>query len=210
MSLVSLDDMKTYLGIPLVDTTYDAFLTEQLAIISEAVEGYCGRVFSLMNYTQTFYKDEIDRATQELHLFHYPLVAVSSATEGLEDISTTIRPHLPTGRIKEPSRYFFSYGDEVVIEYSAGYANIPQPIRSVVMSLVEERYNKKISGVQINFGSDVQSVSIPGTISIQFDYSLQSNERKNAFGMLLGNYANVLDMYRSERVLVGSIGVNYV
>ncbi len=38
--LVSLADMKTYLGIG--DASYDDFLTEQLVLFSSAIEGYCG------------------------------------------------------------------------------------------------------------------------------------------------------------------------
>jgi len=83
-------------------------------------------------------------------------------------------------------------------------------VRSVVYSLVEERYNKKLNGVNLNFGSDIQSVSIAGTISVQFDYSLESNTRKIGMGTILGNYVNVLDKYRSERVISGSGRLAYV
>jgi hypothetical protein len=80
----------------------------------------------------------------------------------------------------------------------------------VELSIIEERYNKKKSGISLNFGSDVQRVSIAGTISVDFDYSLQSNERVSAYGTILGNYINVLDQYRSERVLTGSGMITYV
>ncbi len=47
-------------------------------------------------------------------------------------------------------------------------------------------------------------------MSIDFDYTLQANERKTGFGMILGNYVNILDQYRSERPLIGAIKENYV
>ena len=70
MSLVSLADMKTFLGVVGVDD--DAFLTEQLNLLSETIESYCGRIFSRLSYTQTFYADEMDTPRRELFLYHYP------------------------------------------------------------------------------------------------------------------------------------------
>jgi len=105
---------------------------------------------------------------------------------------------------------FFLEGNILEIVYVAGYAALPAPIKSVELSILEERYNKKKSGISLNFGSDVQRVSIAGTISVDFDYSLQSNERVSAYGTILGNYINVLDQYRSERVLTGSGMITYV
>jgi hypothetical protein len=77
--------------------------------------------------------------------------------------------------------------------------------------LIEERYNKKVAGVALNFGSDVQRLSVPGVMSIDFDYTLQNNERDSKFGMFIKGYANVLDSFRSERsILADSIKDGYV
>ena len=113
------------------------------------------------------------------------------------------------GRVISTEDYFFA-GEETVIEYDAGYATIPSAILSVLDSLVGERYNKKSSGVDLNFGSDVQRISIPGTISLDFDYSLSNNERKSAYGSILGNNANILDDWRSDRAVLGSDKLIYV
>ena len=72
------------------------------------------------------------------------------------------------------------------------------------MTVVDER-NNKINNIAPNFGSNVQRLSIPGTMSIDFDYTLQANERSSSFGMFLGNYINVVDYYRSERVAIGQV-----
>lgn len=211
--LVSLSDIKSYLGVSA--NTYDSFLNEQGQIISDAIEGYCGRKFLSASYIQTFWSDDYDDYVKELQLFHYPVTALTyvkeidtdSSTE--ENVTTEIRLHKPSGKILYVSGFFRS-SNKVTVSYTAGLAAVPSPIKSVLYSLIEERYNKKISGVQLNFGSDVQSISIPGTISIAFDYSLQANERKTAFGTILGNYINVLDAYRSERRITGSGTVGYV
>jgi len=220
--LVSLANMKTYLGI--TGNTYDDFLTEQLTLISSAVENYCGRVFTQTNYTQTIYKNDLDNEviTQALYLYHFPTISITSITETLSGVSTVLtatdyRIHLPTStlyRLDNGAKVsWLSCGDYtsyLTIVHSAGFATIPPEIDAVVKALVEERYNKKVNNVGLGFGNDVQRVSIPGTISVDFDYSLQTNERKNAFGMLLGNQANVLDYFRSERAVIGTIKENYV
>lgn len=223
MSLVTLDDMKTYLGIPLPDTAYDVFLQQQLDIISASIEGYCGRKFAQATYTQVFEAQDMPTNTNVsyLHMYHYPTISITSVKEKLdtdETVVTTYTNHQPTGKIYKTDdsngreNWFQEYGNtsQVEIVYDAGYATTPLPIQDVVYAIVEQRYNKKISGIAISFGDDVQRISIPGVMSIDFDYTLQANERKSAYGMILGNYSNVLDQYRSERAIIGTIRENYV
>lgn len=209
--LVSLADMKTYLGISSGDTSQDAFLTTQLNLVSDTVEAYCRRIFSQTTYTQTFYRDE-HPASRVLETYMFPLVSVTSITEDTDAAlsSTLYRINKPTGIISRLNDAFFYCAEQTVVVYSAGYATIPTPIQSVVMTLVAERYNKKTSGVDLNFGSDVQRISIPGSISIDFDYSLSNNDRKTAFGVILGSQINVLDYYRSERAIIGSDKLVYI
>ena len=183
------------------DTTYDQFLTGQLTLISDTVEEYCNRKFLAADYTQTFYRDE-EGLTQRVPLNNFPVNSIASVFEDTTEI-LDYRLNARTGFLYRKDGFFLS-ADKLDVTYNAGYADAPSPVKSVVYSLVEERYNKKKSGVNINFGSDVQRVSIPGTISIDFDYSLQSNERTSTLGTILGSYVNVLDAYRSDRAVVGS------
>lgn len=198
--LVTLAEMKTYLG--LTTTDYDAFLTEQLTLFSSAIENYCGRKFNVASYVEKFYSEDFGRPQKYLETFHYPVVSVVHVKE--DDVVTSdYRLHANFGRFTS-NTMFFLCSKIVEVSYSAGYSTIPPEIKSVVYSLVEERYNRKTSGVALNFGQDVQRISIPGTISIDFDYTLNNNERGNKYGTLLGSYVNVLDSYRSGRVIVGS------
>ena len=207
--LVTLSDMKSYLGLTV--TTYDAFLNEQLTFISDVVEAYCRRKFAETSYIQTFYGDDhYNSKFGELPLFHYPLTEVTSAELDEVDVLADLRIHSPTAIIKRNSGLFTAGDSVLVVEYSAGYTEIPSVIQGVVKSIVEERYNKKISGVNLNFGSDIQRISIPGSISIDFDYTLANNERKSAYGTIIGNQANVLDDWRSERSVIGSGKLEYV
>lgn len=214
--LVALEEMKARLG--LADASQDVFLTEQIAVVSDSIEGYCGRKFLQATYVETFYKNEmVNLKNESLTMFHYPIVSVGQIKE-IDNLYLLVlgeyRMSKGYGKIKRLSGYsfvdFFTNSEGIEITYDAGFAQTPSPIKEVVHSLVEERYNKKISGVNLNFGNDVQRVSIPGTISVDFDYSLQANERSSAYGMILGNYLNVLDPYRSERRVIGNIREIYV
>ena len=205
--LVTLADMKTYLGI--TGSGYDTFLTEQITLISEVIEAYCRRRFAETDYEQTFYKGDYP-VVSTLETFHFPVTALTSVTaDSVLVDAADYRVHKPSGSVIRTSGYFFQE-DETVVLYTAGYAIIPTPVTSVVYSVVQERYNKKTSGIDLNFGSDVQSISIPGAISIAFDYSLNNNERKNSFGAILGSNLNVLDAYRSDRAILGSSKLIYV
>jgi hypothetical protein len=192
--------MKTYLGI--TGSTYDAFLTEQLNLVSDTVEAYCRRKFELLDYVQTYYYgDYIPSLNLQTSIF--PATVITSVVEdGVTVSAADYRVHKPSATIIRTAGMFF-YAEETVVTYTAGYATIPTPIDSVVKTVVQERYNKKVSGVDLNFGSDVQRVSIPGTISIDFDYTLSNNDRKSAYGVILGSQVNVLDDWRSDRAVLG-------
>lgn len=208
--LVTLSDMKIYLGIDPLDTTWDTFLTAQIQYISDVVEAYCNRKFAAANYVQTFYSSDFIGRHYRLETYHYPVISVTSITQDALDPyeADSYRIHKPTGFITRGDGFF--WGKETAIVYRAGYEVIPSIIQNVVMSLVQGRYNKEKAGVDLNFGSGVQSISIPGTISIQFDYTLTSNERTSAFGSVIGDQANMLDAFRSERAIIGTGKLEYV
>ena len=216
MSIVTLQEVKDYIGIS--DNTYDTFLTDYIDLVQTAMENYCNRKFDETTYTQTYYEEDIEfKRKPELYTFHYPLVSISSITEDTTVLTTDeYRAKLNNGKITRVCDHrklnWFRGCPLVTMVYTAGYTdlNAPRDLKQVIYSLVEEAYNKKSSGVPINFGQDVQRVSVAGVMSIDFDYTLNSNERSSAFGMILGSWGNVLDYYRSERALTGEIFENYV
>lgn len=205
--LDSLANVKSRLGIS--GTTYDTFLTQQIQMISDVIERYCRRKFLATEYQQTFYPED-NRSSTLMTLYHYPVIEVASITQdevAMED--SFFRLNKDTGIIRNLVGQFFTY-DETVVTYTAGYATCPAPVLEVLDGIIQERYNKKVAGIGLNFGSDVQRISIPGTISIDFDYSLESNTRKSAYGAILGNYANILDDWRSERAVIGNDKLTYL
>lgn len=208
--LVTLAEAKTYLGEG--GTTYDTKLTQQLQMFSDAVEGYCGRVFEEKNWIQTWYRDDYDFIPGRLPMYHYPVSEITYVREAITlaeiaaatDIATTeYRLHSPTGFITRQRCFSFTELPVLQVKYKAGYAAnaIPTTVKQVIYNLIQESYNRIKAGVALNFGSDVQSIAIPGVISVQFDYTLSSNERTNTYGSILGSQLNILDLWRSERAI---------
>lgn len=228
MALLTLTEIKDYLGETTTD--HDAFLNQQNDLFSSAIENYCGRKFVDTSYTQTLYYSDFaaDVGISRIYLYHYPFTTITAirAISRVNGIDTTTvltsedyRSQDKKGSIQRtcegrPVNWFvydgLSTNGRYEIDFNAGYTDTPLEIKDAMLSLIEERYNRKKSGIALNFGNDVQNISIPGTISIAFDYTLQNNERKNKFGVLLGSYLNVFDFWRSERALIGEIKENYV
>lgn len=205
--LDTLTNVKGRLGITTSDD--DAFLTTQITFIGDVIEAYCRRKFNAANWVQTFYKQDVTNIFR-LEMFHFPIITVTELEIDDESLDLSVlRIHKPTGRIFR-NDCGAMLGDEIAVSYRAGYESVPTPILGVLDALVQERYNKKKAGVDLNFGSDVQRISIPGAISIDFDYSLSNNDRASAYGTIIGSYANVLDSWRSERAVVGSGKLEYV
>lgn len=187
----------------------EAFLTQQINVVSNAIEGYTRRKFLRDDFVQTFYSEDY-RPSSEITLSLYPVNSVASVVVDDTTTLTDYRIHKPSGTLIRKEG--FHRGEKTVISFDAGFdvADIPADIKEVVYSVVSERYNKKKSGVALNFGSDVQRVSIPGTISIDFDYTLSNNDRTTPFGSIIGDYLNVLDFHRSDRAVLGSSKLEYV
>lgn len=214
--LISLSDLKTKLGIS--GSTYDTFLTDQIELVSQAIEAYCRRKFEETDYIQTYYREDVVYP-RSVDLYQFPVKTIASVVEKESSVdagttldATAYRINKSTGRLINECGYFFNSGKIVEVTYTAGYAtaDMPAPIINAVVGIVQERYNKKIKGIDLNFGSDVQRISIPGTISIDYDFSLTSNDRSTPFGQILGNYVNTLDFYRSDRAVVGDLRLAYV
>src|SRR5690606_3305578 len=134
--LVTLEAMKTYLGIPSGTTDDDDFLTEQINLISAVIENYCGRKFLLNDYIQTFYDfDYFPR--KHIDLYHYPVVSVAHIKENDMDTMDSYVLNKSAGYLTKTTGRFFCV-KETVITYSAGYAqaDIPLEIQAVVKELV--------------------------------------------------------------------------
>lgn len=211
MGFVSLAEVKAYLGI--TGTGDDVFLQSQTDIICDAAEKYCERKFSSIAMIEKWFKTKQDSRLKgpSFYTSAYPIVSVTYAKIDGEilTVDTEYRIQKKHGVINFVDG--IEVGAETVeVSYTAGFVTIPKVLIMAVSELVGERYNKRKAGVDLGFGSDVQRVSIPGTISIDYDYSLKSNDRESPMGSILGKYLNVFDFYKSEKRTIGSKENRYV
>lgn len=203
-----LTNVKSRLGI--TTAQYDTFLTQQIALVSEVIEQYLGRKILTASYTQHFYCTDY-RKSPLMQLLCYPVKSISSITEdGVVLDPSCYRLHKPTGSVLRTDHRGFFWAEETVVAYSAGLDSCPTPILSVLDSIVQERYNKQVSGIDLNYGNDVQRIAIPGALQIEYDTSAQHNGSATAFGTILGSQTNVLDPYRSERAILGDSKLIYI
>lgn len=220
--LVTLAEVKAHLNIPVADTSQDAFLNNQIALVTTAVENYCNRSIVARTFEETFYGAYTGRVERpyQVTLYHFPIIQLIEVRNERDD-HVVINPladylvHKPTGKINKKSLCGVNvtpyYDQNIVYKYRAGYETIPADIKFVAFSLIGEAYNKKKNGVDMAFGSDVQSISIPGVISIAYDYSLEDNQANQSYGVILGKYRNVLNYYRSDRAIYkGSGELRYI
>ena len=205
--LVSLDDIKTYLGIDLIDTTQDAYLTQQGELLSDVIESYCGRKFLSAEYIETMYAKDIDVWPRQLKLFHYPITAIAYVKVDDEEI-TEYRVQKEKGILIRD--YNWAATETIEVRYTAGYASVPRQVEYVLLSLIKQNFNLKEAGIETSFGANVQRVNVAGVMSLDFDYTLESNKRANAYGAILGQYLNVLDLFRSERRVIGNGKLEFV
>lgn len=188
---------------------YDTFLTQQIQLASDTIETYLRRKILSASYTQHFYYSDYHPCLL-LQLFCYPVSAIASITEdGIVLDAGDYRLHKPTGSVLKTDHRAFFFAKETVVAYTSGLDDCPTPILSVLDSVVQQRYSKMLSGVELNFGGDVTKISIPGALSIDFDNS-STNDNDSSFGAILGNNCNVLDPYRSDRAILGSSKLVYI
>jgi hypothetical protein len=118
--LLSLDELKTGLGIQLTDTTQDAQLQQLITTYSDVIATTCNRVFAKETVQETVRELQPDR----YFLTHYPL---SDETD-VESVET------PRGTVVDPSTYEIELGsgkvelvtsgqsEPIVFTYTGGYA----------------------------------------------------------------------------------------
>lgn len=88
MSYIQLEDLKTYLGIPLATTSDDALLRSMISHAGKAIETYCGRKFEAWVETRYYRSDALIEGNTLL--LDTDLIAVNTLTNG--DTAATVIP----------------------------------------------------------------------------------------------------------------------
>lgn len=135
--LVPLEDVRETLTIKSTDTAQDSWLGKVIARASTQAENYCGRVFAVQVYRDTFVSPS-GAIGEPLRLSAVPVLLSPAASvvvdgTGLADADLNLDPRGMIYRASDPLRWF---GANIVAEYSAGFETIPPDVQQAVIELV--------------------------------------------------------------------------
>jgi hypothetical protein len=194
--LISLEEIKAYLGIDPLDLTHDAYLTAQILAATAMVETYCGREFELLATAQLIY-----RPNKTLNLTRFPIVTVEKIVGEYNDVDLMNYKidHLNGRLLSKYGHYCGYYGDGYLsVEYTGGYApeDLPADLKSVLMDLVASRYYNQYADVS----RPVKSEKVDGIGSTT--YAVDGNGKTTGFGnWAIEQFSGILDLYKIETVI---------
>ena len=204
MSYPTLSDVKSFLGLTATDD--DTRLNLLISWTEELIHAYLGRNLNTATYTQTAYKPQ----TELIQLTNYTVDSLTSVT--IDDELQTLTDfdlEAATGSVHGD----FVSAETVSIVYIGGYATIPPLIIDVFYAVVEDRYNE-YKGTS---DAEVKDVTLFDFAKVTYDTSTGSGasrslsysgvEAKGNIPTHLQDYLGVLDMYKSNTVLLNGEGV---
>ena len=204
MAYPTLTDVKSFLDVTTSDD--DARLTLLISWTEELIHRYLGRNLNSATYTQLAYKPQ----AEIFQLDNYPVDSITSITidgevQDLDDYDLVIDVGSVYGDFVESER--------VSIVYVGGYSTIPPLVVDVFYAVVEDRYND-YKGVS---DAEVKDVTLFDFAKVSYDTSTGSGARSiNYSGVTstgnvpaqLQSYLGVIDMYKSNTVLLNGCGVS--
>lgn len=150
LALVTLDEAKAALGIPLADTSQDATLTQQIDAVSGAINNYCDRIFAVQTY-----RDQLREAcgywgepvtTRQYPIMldagGVPLVVVTENGGVLDPAYLEVYPE--TGAIYrlDASLGPGAWGAALlVLDYTAGFDPVPPDVRGACLEWLTARWH---------------------------------------------------------------------
>lgn len=172
LALVTLDQAKAALGIAPGDTSQDAALTQHIAAVSQAINNWCDRIFVMQVYRDQW-RGACGWFGEPVVTRQYPiavdgegvpLVAVVEDGVALDPGYLEVYPE--TGAL-----YRLDGGGPgtwgaglLVIDYTAGYAEIPADVQGACLEWVGMRYGAVASGA-VGRDPGLRSETIPDLIT---------------------------------------------
>jgi len=149
LALVTLDQAKAALGIPLDDTTQDAALSSQIDSVSAAINAYCNRIFAVQEYADQIrnlcgYWGEplVTRQFPIVEEGGVPLVTVSE--DGLALDAAYLELHPETGslyRLDSAGAAPGAWGAALtLVEYTAGFVTVPPDVQGAALEWLGARW----------------------------------------------------------------------
>jgi hypothetical protein len=142
--LVTVSEAKVYLGV--AGTADDANIALQISAASEAISTFCGRTFQVETVRETFWGA---RGAEQLSLSRWPVSQIVSVREdGTLLVAADYQNDSRKGLLRRLSGDgAIAWGNKVVVEYSAGFVNIPAGLREACFLAVQamrESLNREV------------------------------------------------------------------
>jgi hypothetical protein len=174
--LTTLANVKAYLSPPLVTTADDALLSRLITAASQFIQTWLNRAIASASYTDT----RNGTGGTILFLGNRPVTAVASVTVDGVAIAPSSPPPTGDGYLFDDSAVYlvghcFSRGAQnVVVQYTAGFAATPPEIEQACIALVALRYKERdrIGQVSKNLGGETvsfQQKDMPADVATVLD-----------------------------------------
>jgi hypothetical protein len=136
LALVTLETVKQELGIAADNTAQDARLTRYISQASAQIHTYTQRIFPLQTYRNRYLADYCPPYVRGLILSAWPVTEIAVLTEDGVAVTDYILDAEPGMVWRETVRFWPWGGAETVVDFSAGYADIPDDIESAALRVV--------------------------------------------------------------------------
>lgn len=149
LALVTLDEAKAALKIPLADTSQDAALTQQIDAASAAVNNYCNRIFVVQAYQdQLRYVYNWLYAGEPLRTRQFPivvsggdaLVAVFEDGASLDPAAWDVYPEEGAIYRLDGTTVTSWRGTTILVDYTAGFDPIPPDVKGASLEWITARW----------------------------------------------------------------------
>jgi len=150
VALVTLDQAKAALGIPIENTSQDAALSAQIDSVSAAINNYCNRIFAVQEYTDQI-RNVCGYWGEPLVTRQFPIVVddgvplVTVSEGGLPLDPAYLELHPETGSLYRLDSASTAPGawtaSLILVEYTAGFDPVPADVQSAALEWITARYS---------------------------------------------------------------------
>lgn len=194
LGLVSLDQVKDEIGIPINDTTKDSIIGNHITQVSAAIHTYCDRIFVRQGYRDQFrstYSTGLASGTplvvrQRPIVLEAGLPVMTIIEDGVQLLPEQWEVDEQLGRIYRLDGAWS--GNPITVDYDGGYIIVPPDLQAAALKSVSARYH--------NVGRDpmLRSQTIPDVVAESYWASADAAGNRSSTTIPVEVYA-VLDAY---------------
>ncbi|MGK5737272.1 phage head-tail connector protein [Micromonospora sp. URMC 103] len=161
--IVTLDEVKKQLNIPLDDTSQDDELLVYIGAVTEVVEDIVGPV------TPRAVVETHDGGRNAIILRKPPILSVTSVVEDGTTLTTAdYTASLDAGILYRGTGFWLGGRGSVTVTYQAGRQTTPVAVRLAAQELTQVNFRPQLGGDYSPFDTDAPEEGIPGEVRLGF------------------------------------------